>query len=492
MFRFNSMTTEFEIKLAALNRSQAIIEFSVDGNVITANANFLATMGYRLEEIQGKHHRLFVEDKERNDPRYQRFWSALASGEFHSGEFKRIAKNGREVWIQATYNPLIGADGKTFKIIKVCSDITARKAEAANVEGQIAAINRSQAVVEFALDGSVLTANANFLKATGYTIDEIRGKHHRMFVDPAESSSNDYASFWAKLNRGEFHAGEYRRVGKGGRTIWLSATYNPIFDPSGRVVKVVKFCTEITRQIEQKAAIKKTIDVDLGRVTETISATSAKIDEVVQSSTRASDNVNAVASASEELVASVQEIARRVDEANQITARAVDLGKGTSSMMSGLASSSEQIGKVVNLISTIASQTNLLALNATIEAARAGEAGKGFAVVAQEVKALAGQTAKATLDISNQVTSVQSGAMSAVAAMQEIASVIDAINSISTGIAASVEEQGAATQEIASNMSTAAAAVRVITHNMEMIADASRNANAAATHVMEVSKALVA
>lgn len=491
MFK-NAKLHDLQAKLDALDKSQAVIEFSPQGTILTANTNFLGAVGYSLGEIQGKHHSIFVSLEDRASAVYRSFWQDLALGKFQSGQYKRIGKNGHEIWIQATYNPILDGSGAVEKVVKFCTDITQQKLQTADLEGQIAAISASNAVIHFNLDGTILTANDNFLTAVGYSLTEIRGQHHRMFVTETERNSSTYREFWEALNRGEFRGGEYRRVGKGGREIWLQATYNPIFDPSGKPYKVVKFCTDITRQVQLKAAIKQTIDVDLGAVSQSIAAMTEQATAAAGSSNQTAANVQAVASAAEELVYSVQEIGRRVAEASQITHKAVDLGQRTNEIIGGLASSTDRIGQVVGLINTIAAQTNLLALNATIEAARAGEAGKGFAVVATEVKALASQTAKATAEIAAQIDTVQAGTSDAVSAIHEITTVIHAMNEISTSIAAAIEEQGSVTKEISNNMSTASHGVQVVNTNLTSIADTSRSANESARKVQDASKSLVA
>ena len=231
---------------AALQRAQAVIEFEPDGTIITANENFLELMGYALDEIKGQHHRMFAEPAFAASPAYTEFWDGLLRGEAQSAQYKRIAKGGREVWIEGSYNPIPGPDGKPKKIVKFAIDITEQKLRNTDYEGQIAAIGKSQAVIAFTPEGEILTANDNFLNALGYTLAEIKGKHHSMFVEPAYASSADYTAFWETLGRGEYQAAEYKRIGKNGREVWIQASYNPIVDEAGRVLKVVKYATDVT------------------------------------------------------------------------------------------------------------------------------------------------------------------------------------------------------------------------------------------------------
>lgn len=239
--------------LDAIDRSQAIIEFQLDGTILTANQNFLDAVGYQLAEIQGKHHRMFVEPAQAESAAYREFWASLRRGEFRAAEFKRIGKGGREFWIEASYNPILGRDGKPVKIVKFATDITAKKMRAMDEAGKIAAIQRAQAVVEFNLDGTILWANDSFLATVGYLLPEIQGKHHRMFVPMEERESAAYREFWMRLGRGEYQSSEYKRLGKGGKEIWLLATYNPILDEAGKPFKVVKFATNVTEQKRQAA-----------------------------------------------------------------------------------------------------------------------------------------------------------------------------------------------------------------------------------------------
>ncbi|MGC9987394.1 MAG: PAS domain S-box protein [Terriglobales bacterium] len=235
-------------QIAAIGKSQAVIEFAMEGTILHANDNFLKALGYTLDEIKGKHHSMFVDEAYRQSADYKEFWAKLNRGEYVADEFKRIGKGGREVWILASYNPILDLNGKPFKVVKYATDVTEQKLRNADYAGQIAAVSKAQAVIEFKMDGTVIAANDNFLKALGYTLDEVKGKHHSMFVDDAYRQSADYKEFWAKLNRGEYVADEFKRIGKGGREVWILASYNPILDLSGKPFKVVKYATDVTEQ----------------------------------------------------------------------------------------------------------------------------------------------------------------------------------------------------------------------------------------------------
>jgi methyl-accepting chemotaxis protein len=245
----------------ALDRSQAMIQFNLDGTIVSANENFLSVMGYRLEEIRGKHHSMFVEDKEKQSAGYREFWEALNRGEFRTAEYKRIGKGGKEVWIQATYNPIKDKDGKPFKVIKFAVDVTDRKLRDADAQGQIDAIGKAQAVIHFKLDGTIITANDIFLTVMGYALEEVRGKHHSMFVDEQEKNSPAYRQFWEALNRGESKSAQYRRIGKGGKEVWILASYNPILDLDGKPFKVVKFASDVTKKINMQKAVDTDLDL---------------------------------------------------------------------------------------------------------------------------------------------------------------------------------------------------------------------------------------
>ena len=482
----------FKATLDAFSRSQAIIEFAPNGIILTANDNFLQAMGYALEEIRGKHHKLFVDKDYADSADYKAFWSNLSSGEFRAGEFKRISKSGKEVWIHASYNPVFSASGKIRKIVKIAADVTDQKLRNADFEGQVAAINKSQAVIHFELDGTILDANENFLKTLGYSVEEIKGKHHSMFVDAEERSSYAYKQFWLELSEGKFKSGEFKRIGQGGREIWIQATYNPIFDASGKPIKVVKFASDITNQVAERKRrdIQKVVNSDLDEIALALADAVKQATDSAKTSEQAATSVQSIAAAAEELVASIQEISRQVRSAMEIAHSAVDEAAQSSKIMSGLSDDAKTIGNIIELIEGIANQTNLLALNATIEAARAGELGKGFAVVASEVKSLASQTTKATEEISNQILSVQNTTDSAVVAIGKIMTTIERINEISLGISSAVDQQTAVTQDISRNMQVASDSVDRLTSNIQSISSSTAQIDAATHKVREASRAL--
>lgn len=492
--RFFELDAERAATLAALDRSLAVIEFEMDGTIINVNENFLNLMGYTLAEVRGINHAQFIDPSERESAEYRAFWDNLRRGHYQTGEYRRVARSGKEVWIQTSYNPVLDRKGKPFKVVKYAFDITAQKLKNADYEGQIAAINKAQAVIAFDLDGKVLDANQNFLDAFGYRLDEIKGQHHSMFLEPAFRDSAEYRLFWDNLRQGRFQAAEYKRIGKGGREVWIQASYNPILDMSGRPLKVVKFATDITPQVLdrlRRADIQKNIDGDLGSISTAVSQTTSQAASAASASTQATSNVQAVASGAEELAQSVAEISRQVVTALEISNAAVSQANRTNDTITTLVSATQKIGEVIDLINQIAAQTNLLALNATIEAARAGEAGRGFAVVASEVKNLATQTSKATDEIGSQITEVQNNTREAVDAISEISQTIERINQISSSIASAVEEQEAVTRDMSANMQTAAIGVETITQGMKDIAASTQLIEEATRKVKDASRALV-
>jgi methyl-accepting chemotaxis protein len=246
--------------LGAIDTSYAYIEFDLGGRILTANKNFLQLLEYQQDEVVGKHHRIFVDPAQSALPAYGDFWRALGEGKAQSDVYKRITKSGREVWIQAVYAPVSDEMGRPVKIVKIATDVTAARLKAADFEGQINAVSKSQAVIEFSIDGKVLTANDNFLKTMGYSLAEIRDQHHAMFVDASYRSGLDYKMFWEKLGRGEFDSGQYKRLAKGGREVWLNASYNPIFDLNGKPCKVVKYASDVTEQVKAAAMLSEAVE----------------------------------------------------------------------------------------------------------------------------------------------------------------------------------------------------------------------------------------
>jgi methyl-accepting chemotaxis protein len=490
--------------LDMINSTYAFIEFDTSGNVLTANQNFLSTLGYRLDEIQGKHHRTFVAADYAGTQEYRNFWQDLNNGVTKSDTFRRITKDGKDIYIQAVYAPVKDEMGRIFKVVKIATDVTASKVESLNNERQLAEANRNQAVIEFDNSGTILEANENFLNCLGYRMDEIKGKHHRMFVDPAFFASADYTRFWADLNAGKFQTAEYMRIGKGGKEVWIQATYNPRFDATGKVNKVIKFASDITARKQAEASLKRTLDTvsmnaqSLGSASEELSAvaqqmssnseeTAAQSNVVASASEQVSKNVATVATSAEEMSASVREIAKNANDAARVATTAVKVAEDTNQTIAKLGQSSIEIGKVIKVITSIAQQTNLLALNATIEAARAGEAGKGFAVVANEVKELAKQTAAATEDISAKIEAIQSDTKGAVTAIADIAKIIGQINDISSTIASAVEEQSATTNEIARNANEAAKGSTEISRNITNVSTAARSTTEGANNTLSAA-----
>jgi methyl-accepting chemotaxis protein len=370
----------------------------------------------------------------------------------------------------------------------------------ADYAGQVAAIGKSQAVIEFNMDGTIVTANDNFLNALGYRLDEIKGRHHSMFVEEEYRRSPEYKEFWAKLNRGEFESGEYKRIGKGGKEVWIQATYNAILDLDGKPFKVVKYATDVTSRVQTGREVSQIADglahaaEELTGTSQQMSAnaeeTSVQANLVSEGAEQVNRSLQTVASGTEEMSASIKEIAKSAHESAKVTTGAVKVAEETNHIVNKLGTSSIEIGQVVKVITSIAQQTNLLALNATIEAARAGEAGKGFAVVANEVKELARQTAQATEDISRKIDAIQADTKAAVGAIGQISDVIKQVNDISNAIATAVGEQNATTNEMARNVSEAARGSADIAKNISGVAEAAQSTTQGVHDSLKAAQAL--
>ena len=495
---------ELEAQVAALHRVQAVIEFALDGTILQANENFLQAMGYRLEEIQGKHHSLFVDPEQARSAGYRDFWARLGRGKYDAGQYRRFGKNQREIWIQASYNPVLDRQGRPYKVVKFATDITAQKLQAADSAGQLAAIDKSQAVIEFSMDGRILSANDNFLAATGYSLDDVRGQHHSLFVEPEYRCSAEYRQFWEKLGRGEYDAGQYRRLGKGGREVWIQASYNPILDLNGKPFKVVKYATDITAQVHENQAMQRAVaqtrevvaaakEGDLTRrvatadktgpiaelcegVNSLVEAMAAIIGqikfaadtiavgatEIAQGNSDLSQRTEQQAASLEEtavsmkgLAETVQRTATNARQASQLAGGAADVAARGGNVvhevvetMAVINASSRRIVDIIGVIDGIAFQTNILALNAAVEAARAGEHGRGFAVVATEIRELSQRSASAAKEIKQlidaSVTNVGAGTAqveSAGRTMDEIVVNVRRVSDLMSEISTAAQQQ---------------------------------------------------
>ncbi|WP_417451145.1 methyl-accepting chemotaxis protein [Kordiimonas sp.] len=480
-------------KMKALNKAQAVIEFNLDSTIITANENFLATMGYTLDEIVGRPHSIFVPGRQRSSQEYLNFWNDLRAGKSFRTQFMRVRKDGSEVWLEASYNPILNDEGLPIKVVKFATDITKRKLRDADYEAKINALDKAQAVIEFDLDGTIITANENFLGVMGYSLDEIRGQKHSMFVDDQTRESTQYRLFWQELGKGQFQSAQYKRFGKGGNEIWLRATYNPVIGPDGRVMKVVKFATDITHVHQERSrreAVAENVYQDLDEILASAQVADEQASSASSSATETDAMVQTVASAAEELNASFQELAQSIALARSSSDRvAEDTGLANNSTKK-LTTAAAEMNKIVILIEEIAEQINLLALNATIESARAGDAGRGFAVVAGEVKALATQVASATGQISEEIANMQAISDDTASQLSGITTAVNDLQGSVGGIAGAIEEQSAVTREISQSMQTAATAVADVNRNLCNLASEVDKTHRSAEHAAEQVKAL--
>lgn len=361
------------ISYDAICQNKPVIEFSPEGVIHKASPLFLSTMGYRADEIIGHHHRIFCPPSLVSSPEYSQFWQRLARGESFSGQYLRLAKGNRSVWLEASYIPVSDRRGRVIRVIKIAADISERVHSALEQEAVVNAINRSMAIITFNPEGIVLEANEHFLNATGYKRDEIIGKHHRLFCAETLYKSDEYRHFWERLNQGEFFSGLFPRLNRQGDPLWFRATYNPVFNRDGQLYKIVKFATDVTADVlrnqrEQEAAVHAW-------------------DMAVQTRGSAQNGASVI----ENSILMIDRIAQ---------------GMGAvSTDVSRLNNQSESIDDMVETIRKFAMQTRLIALNAAIEAARAGASGRSFAVVAAEVRNLAASVSSATEEIEQVVAS---------------------------------------------------------------------------------------
>jgi len=392
-----------ERTLEAIGRSHALIRFTPEGQVIDANKAFLEVMGYRRDAIVGQHHRLFCEPQFAGSDAYQQMWAGLARGEGTSGVVRRVGAEGREVWLQASYSPVLDRRGEVVEVVKVATDITRRKQREAEL------VDRSTAAIEFEPDGTILTANQRFLEAVGYSLDEIRGQHHRMFVGSHYAQTPAYQQFWDQLAHGVLQQGEFERFRRDGASLWLRASYMPVLDDDGAVVRVVKHAADITEEVR----VRRECD----RVSATLVDGMGELDDAATAiAQRTSGNA---------------EIATTTRERSEQAVR----------LLGQLGERYASIGEITESIGVIARRTNLLAINAAVEAARAGESGSGFAVVANEVKALADQSRHATQEISDVLTELANYIDESTGSVSSISSEIDELALNANDVAAAVQEQ---------------------------------------------------
>lgn len=540
---FKKSGTQATAEAVSIRRWQAVIEFDLDGKIIEANDLFLQAVGYQRSEIIGQHHSMFVPPEERATEAYRSFWQDLSGGKAFQAQFARVAKSGKRVWLQATYTPICGTDGKRpFKVIKYANDITGIKEAVSNAEGQLAAIRKAQAVIEFDLTGKVLDANENFLRALGYTIGEVKGQHHSMFVQPLERDTEAYARFWQKLACGEYDENQYLRIGKGGRKVWIQASYNPILDSLGKPYKVVKYATDITASklatAALEAAVEQTrsvivatqakdltqrvpLDGKAGEIGELCNGINELLDtfsNVIQTVTGISERISVgsrrigsdskdlaqrteeqaasleeTAATTEELAASVKQSFERAREAAELGAVANGVANRGGAIvgdaviaMERIEKASGDIGEIIRVIDDIAFQTNLLALNAAVEAARAGDAGKGFAVVASEVRTLAQRSSDAANDIKKLITNSTAEVAGGVRLVQQAGSALGEIVTSSTSVSAALDEIKSASREQANGIEEVA---KVVAHMDEMTQRNSSMADQSASVAAELQLA---
>ena len=537
---------DYRGQIAAIGKSQTVAEFGMDGRILNANENFLNVMGYALDEIRGQHHSVLVDPTSRQNPEYRELWDKLARGEFDGGQYRRVSKDGWEVWIQASYNPIADAHGKWVKVVEYATDITEQKLRTADYEGQLAAIGKAQTIIEFNVDGTIRSVNDNFGKMFGYTNADVQGKHHSMLVDPQESAGPEYRAFWVNLARGEAVASRCKRIAADGREVWVQASYNPIHDANGRPFKVVMYATDVTQQMlmahqleiavkQTQLTVKAAIEGDLsaripiggktGEIEALCRGVNAMLDNTVdlvrrvktaaaevqtgaeeisrgnvnlsQRTEEQASNLEETASSMEQMTSTVRQTADNAGQANQLAMAARQQAEKGGAVvnsaitaMGGINSASKKIADIIGVIDEIAFQTNLLALNAAVEAARAGEQGRGFAVVATEVRNLAGRSATAAKEIKaliqDSVARVDAGSKLVDESGRTLEGIVSAVKKVTDIVA----EIAAASREQSIGIEQVSKAVMQMDQTTQQNASLVEEASAASQAIVEQAQAL--
>jgi methyl-accepting chemotaxis protein len=498
---FGKSNKLLEEKNQALEENYAVISFNIDGTILDANSNFLNALGYTLSEIIGAHHRMFCETNYANSQDYRTFWSELSNGKSQISDFLRIKKDGEPIYIRASYSPIKDSNGTVYKVMKFAQDITDEKLLNMYYKGQLSAINKSQAVIEFEPSGKIVKVNENFCNTLGYSENEIMGKHHRIFCKDSYVNSSEYTKFWQELNNGQFQSGEFQRFGKNNKEIWIQATYNPIFDFNQNVVKVVKYAIDIT---DKKQASKEVVSSreNLSNSLEDLNLATKVMSEEVQTTMKGSEEISSAIALVNEAVAnittkiqymlnSIKDISKSSKKANNISMEAKNKFGMTTSSINKLNEESQKIGETVSIISQIAFQTNILSLNAAVEAATAGEAGKGFAVVAQEVRNLANRSDEAAKEITTAIELIQSLTTESLGSIHNISQIIDEISKMSENMTSEISDQESLSTEVADITVQTSGDLNEITETMNGVSKSAEISGAESQKTLEVSNTLI-
>ncbi len=498
---FSFSSKEDKEQLRAVNENYAIICFNTNMEILDANENFLNVLGYTKQEIMGKKHAMFCDPSLVRSNSYSKFWNDLRSGITQTSEFKRIRKDGVAIFIQASYIPIKDSSGNVYKVIKFAQDITERTTESLYYKGQVEAISKSQAVIEFDMSGKILWANDNFLNTLDYRLEEIVGKHHSMFCETSYKNSPEYGKFWDKLNDGLFDSGQYLRIGKNNKKVYIQASYNPIIGIDGKPFKVVKYASDVT----EKQNMIYQINENVQKLTESLDGISSSSASVSQGSKSAMHNSQEATSSISHVNESVSHISEKIESMLQsinsiavVSKKGMEISKNaqvqsqtTTEAMIKLDEASSKIGETINLITQIAFQTNILSLNAAVEAATAGEAGKGFAVVAQEVRNLAARSDQASKEITDVIALIQTLVKDSLASINDIANTITEMTAMSENISKSISDQQNISNEVSSITSKTSTEINEVTNTMIGVARMAEGGSKESQHNLDLTNNLI-